>query len=89
MGVATGVLAFGKVSAVPILGDGQSYQMHIFWVCVWGWGEEGLLDGSMKFLLGLENHSLELVDPFTWSVILVAHQLTMTNGPLDWELWLM
>lgn len=50
---------------------------------VWGRLGKGFLTGPLKCFTGLVNPSLEPVDPVTWSVISMDHQLTMTNGPLD------
>lgn len=44
---------------------------------------KGFLTGPLKCFTGLVNPSLKPVDPVTWSVISMDHQLTMTNGPLD------
>lgn len=56
------------------------------WIGAFG-GEvgKGSLSGPTTCFIGLVDASLELIDPVTWSVISVDHQLTMTNGPLDLE----
>lgn len=67
-----GVLAFRKVRAVPILGDGMdnpTEYIHLLVVWVWGRVGKGFLSGPLKCFIGLVNPSLEPVDPVTWSVI--------------------
>ena len=55
---------------------------HIFWIGVLERGEARFLDDPVKYFLGLVNYPLELVGQVIWSVILVDHQLTVTNEPL-------